>query len=251
VTQTSNVDYEKSAGDYAAHRQVHRGVLRMLCERGRLGPASIVLEVGCGTGNYARALVEQLHCWVCGLDPSAAMLAHAQAESRSVAWLLARAEEIGFPANCFDLVFSVDVIHHVADRVAFYAGAARVLQPGGRICTVTDSADIIRRREILSGYFPETIETELNRYPRISQLEAWMHAAGLAGIETVRVEEAYEVASAQPFRDRAFSSLHLIPEEAWQCGLARLERDLARGPVQGVSRYACVWGHKAAMDQQD
>ena len=38
---------------------------------------------------------------------------------------------------------------------------ARTLRPGGWVCTVTDSAEIIRRREILSGYFPETVAIEL------------------------------------------------------------------------------------------
>jgi len=110
------------------------------------------------------------------------------------------------------------------------------------VCTVTDSADIIRRREILSGYFPETVAVELARYPRLAELVAWMADAGLERVAVVTVEEPYELRTAQPFRDRAYSSLHLIAGEAWQAGLERLERDLARGPVHGVSRYACVWG---------
>jgi hypothetical protein len=139
----------------------------------------------------------------------------------------------------------VDVIHHVVDRAAYYRQAMRCLRAGGWVCTVTDSEDIIRRREILSGYFPETVEVELARYPRIAQLEAWMAEAGLAELETVTVEQVYKLTSAQPFRDKAYSSLHLIPEEAWRQGLARLERDLARGPVRGVARYACIWGRKS------
>jgi hypothetical protein len=103
---------------------------------------------------------------------------------------------------------------------------------------------VIRRREILSAYFPETVELELARYPRITQLQVWMTTAGLEGRSVVTVEEPYEVASAQPFRDRAYSSLHLISEAAWHTGLERLERDLARGPIRGSARYACVWGRK-------
>ncbi len=112
---------------------------------------------------------------------------------------------------------------------------------------MTDSKDIIRRREILSGYFPETVEKELARYPRIAQLEDWMAAAGLGAFEVVVVEAPYEITDAQPYRDKAYSSLHLISEEAWRAGLARLERDLAQGPVRGMSRYACVWGRKPAQ----
>jgi hypothetical protein len=132
-----------------------------------------------------------------------------------------------------------------AIKAAFYQQVMRILRPGGCVCTVTDSEDIIRRREILSGYFPETIEIDLARYPRIAQVQAWMAKAGLEDLDAVTVKEPYELTSARPFRDRACSSLHLIGEEAWLAGLARLERDLAHGPVQGVARYACAWGRKA------
>jgi ubiquinone/menaquinone biosynthesis C-methylase UbiE len=236
------VNYDQAADEYAAHRHVHAGVFRDLREQGRLRLDSSVLEVGSGTGNYVRALAERFGSVACGLDPSLGMLAHACAQPGRVAWVQGRAESLSFVDEAFDLVFSVDVIHHVADRATFYRQAARVLRPGGRLCTVTDSAEIIRRREILSGYFPETVEIELARYPRINQLEAWMAAAGLVAFRRVTVEAPYQITSSQPFRDRAFSSLHLISEEAWQAGLARLERDLARGPVRGTARYACLWG---------
>ncbi len=172
------------------------------------------------------------------------MLAHACGRPERVDWLLGRAERLGFAAEAFSLVFSVDVIHHVSDKAAFYREATRILKPGGHVCTVTDSEEIIRRREVLSGYFPETVEVELARYPRLADLEGWMAEAGLASLGTVPVEEPFEISSAQPYRDKAFSSLHLISEEAWRVGLERLEQALARGPIQGASRYACLWGRK-------
>ena len=240
------VDYDQNADEYAAHRQVHAGVFEELCTRGRLSAGSIVLEVGCGTGNYVGTIAGRFGCTAYGVDPSESMLAHARARPERVTWRLGQAEQLDFAGDSFDLIFSVDVIHHVADKTAFYCQAAHILKPGGRICTVTDSADIIRRREILSGYFPETVEAELARYPRVAQLETWMAGAELGAFNTVTVQAAYEITSAQPFRDKAYSSLHLIPEEAWRAGLERLERDLARGPIRGVARYACVWGRKGA-----
>jgi SAM-dependent methyltransferase len=161
-----------------------------------------------------------------------------------VNWLQGRGEQMAFAPDGFDLIFSVDVIHHVADKEAYFREVVRTLKPGGSVCTVTDSEEGIRSREILSGYFPETVACELVRYPRLAQLEAWMAAAGLVGMETRLVEEPYRVTSLEPFRHKAYSSLHLIPEGAWQAGLERLEQDLARGPVCGMSRYACLWGRK-------
>jgi ubiquinone/menaquinone biosynthesis C-methylase UbiE len=238
------VDYNRAAGEYAAHRRIHAGVFRQLWQQGRVQPESRVLEVGCGTGNYASSLAGYTGCTAWGLDPSAGMLVHARAHPERIGWVLGRAERIGLAGGIFDLLFSVDVIHHVADKAALYREAARLLRPGGQVCTVTDSEEIIRRREVLSGYFPETVEVELARYPHLADLEGWMAEAGLASLGTVVVEEPYEVSSAQPYRDKAFSSLHLISEEAWRAGLERLEQVLARGPVRGASRYACLWGRK-------
>ncbi len=167
-----NVSYEQTASAYAAHRHTHGGVSCVLCNWDGLGPGVRVLEVGCGTGNYIRALSKCQSWDAYGLDPSAAMLVQARTEPEPVSLILSRAEQMTFAADTFDLIFSVDVIHHVDDKAAFYAGVARGLRPGGQVCTVTDSADIIRRREVLSGYFPETVDRELARYPRISQLEA-------------------------------------------------------------------------------
>ena len=243
MAQTHGMNYDRAAGEYAAHRRVHSGVFRELSGRAGVGSAFRVLEVGCGTGNYASALVGRFGLAAYGLDPSSGMLMHARAHPEPVIWLQGRAESPGFASDAFDLVFSVDVIHHVADKAAFYREAARLLRPGGWVCTVTDSAEIIRRREILSGYFPETVEMELARYPRIAQLQAWMATAGLVDPEVGTVEAPYEITSAQPFRDRAYSSLHLISEDSWRAGLTRLERDLRLGPVRGTARYACLWGH--------
>lgn len=242
MRNTQAVDYDQVAGEYAAHRRIHPGVFRQLCARAALGPGSRVLEVGCGTGNYVTALADTFGCAAFGLDPSIAMLARTRWER--VQCLVGAAQALSFAADAFDLIFSVDVIHHVGDRAAFYREAARALRSGGLICTVTDSEDMIRRREILSGYFPETVEIELARYPRVAHLEAWSGAAGLEALGVVAVEEPYQITCAGPFRDRAYSSLHLIPDEAWRAGLERLERDLARGPVRGAARYACVWARK-------
>ena len=244
MAQLAAIDYNQAAGSYAVHRRVHPGVFRELCERGRIESRSTVLEVGCGTGNYVNALVGYTGCTAWGLDPSAEMLAYARARLERVGWLVGRAEQLDFAAQTFDLVFSVDVIHHVSDKAVFYRETARILRPGGQVCTVTDSEEIIRRREVLSGYFPETVEVELARYPRLADLEGWMAEAGLASLGAVVVEEPFEVSDAQPYRDKAFSSLHLISEEAWRAGLERLEQALARGPIRGASRYACLWGRK-------
>jgi SAM-dependent methyltransferase len=76
--------------------------------------------------------------------------------------------------EAFDLVLSVGMIHHVGDRVAYLREACRVLAPGGRTCTVTDSEEIIPTRRLPADYFPVTLEAELQRDPRLHDLKAGM-----------------------------------------------------------------------------
>jgi ubiquinone/menaquinone biosynthesis C-methylase UbiE len=238
------LDYDSLAGDYARHRQILPEVLQNLVEAGELDTDSQVLDVGCGTGNYTVALEETIHrsCW--GMDPSEQMLARARERTDRVQFKTGRAEQLAYPAEFFDLVFSVDVIHHVNDRPTFFREAYRVLKKGGRVCTVTDSEDIIRRRRPLSNYFPETVAVELQRYPRTADLRSMMVEAGFSGLQEVVAEREYELQDIQRYRDKAFSSLHLISPNAFKRGIQRLEQDVRDHPIPAISLYLLLWGVK-------
>ena len=240
------IDYDKIASEYARHRQVHPKVLRDLLETSGVDAASRVLEVGCGTGNYIVALEERVGCSCWGIDPSESMLSGARQRSKRIELRPGRAERLEFSDGFFDFVFSVDVIHHVGDRPAYFGEAYRVLRARGTLCTVTDSEWIIRHRQPLSTYFPETVEPELTRYPRITELRALMEQIGFAEVKETMVEFPYELTDSQAYQDKAFSSLHLISEPAFQRGIERMERDLRAGPIRCVSRYLLLWGTKSA-----
>ena len=141
-------------------------------------------------------------------------------------------------------MFSVDVIHHVDDPSAYFREAHRVLEKGGKICTVTDSEEIIRHRQPLSVYFPETIELELQRYPRVVDLQAMMSQAGFLHLQRIQAEFTYSLTDMQRYRDKAFSCLHLIAPEAFEHGLQRMGHDLRRGAIVATPRYVLIWGVK-------
>jgi SAM-dependent methyltransferase len=236
------LDYNTLATDYAQHRKIHPGVFAALMAGGEVGARSTVLEVGCGSGNYASAIRAATGATVHGIDPSREMLAKAAAQDGQLILAEGSAETLGFPDDTFDLVYSVDVIHHVKDRDAFFADALRVLKPGGRLCTVTDSHHDIARRIPLSSHFPETIPVELARYPSIGTLAQEMMLVGFGGIFEEHAERPYDLTDISGYRDKAYSSLHLIDEQAFQDGIARLEAELAQGPIRAVSLYTLLWG---------
>lgn len=235
------MNYDPLADDYSRHRRIHEGVFRRLAEHSTKVGVERILEVGCGPGAYTRALVEAgFRCY--GLDPSPEMLSRwvgASPDGR----VRGLAESLPIRDGSVDLIFSVDVIHHLHDTTAYFCEARRALRPGGGVCTVTDSESIIRARRPLSSHFPETVAVELDRYPPVERLLAEMEQVGFERLEEYEVGASYFCSDIGPYRDRAFSSLHLIDDEAFARGLARLQTDLSRGPVQAGSGYVMLWGY--------
>lgn len=239
------LNYNQLAAEYGRHRRINPGVLEALLERIGSYDAPGVLEVGCGTGNYLEAIQTISGIDVHGIDPSSEMLARLRERLPEAKTERASAEELPFPDKSLDFIYSVDVIHHVVNRPSYFSEACRVLKPGGAICTVTDSADDIRQRVPLSSHFPETIAHELRRYPAIELLRDEMTNAGFSAITTSQTRVEYDLLDASPWRDKAFSSLHLITPEEHASGVARMEADLAKGPIRGVSLYTLLWGTRS------
>ena len=231
---------------YARHRGVDATVLQRLVEHSGVNVHSLVLEVGCGIGSYAAALASSTGCNCTGIDRSPAMLAAARERGTMVNYMQGDAESLPFPDRSFHLVFSVDVVHHVGNYQSYLSEAYWVLKKGGHFCTVTDSAETIRHRGILSTYFPETVEMELRRYPEMSALREGMSRAGFTGIREVLVETPYRETDISAYREKAFSCLHYIAEDAFQRGLQRLQQDLSANPdgLPTVARCVMLWGKK-------
>lgn len=234
------MNYDLLAANYAASRRVHPGIVAKLAQAITSTGAQIAAEVGCGTGNYAAALQQATNVCVVGVEPSYGMLAFAQAVG--VSGCQGRAEALPLCDASLDFVYTVDVIHHLRDVPRYFAEVRRVLKLGSPVCSATDSQQIIATRQPLAVYWPETVASELQRYHSISRLGEWMENAGFQAVHDEDVEFAYMLHDAEPYRRRAYSTLQSIEDAAWQRGLARLEADLARGPLSCVSRYTLVWG---------
>lgn len=240
------IEYDKISEIYTQHRQnVHPEALKELLSDHNYGKNSNILEVGCGTANYIIAIesLTKSNCW--GIDPSEKMLSVARERSNRINFQLGRGERLDFSANFFDLIFSVDVIHHVEGHLEYIKEAYRTLKPGGRFCTATDSEWIIRNRRPVATHFPEIIESEIARYPRIQQLTKFMTQVGFCNIKEVLVEFSFQLKDIQAYRDKAFSSLHFISEDAFDRGIARLESEKReKGFIQCITRKLLLWGYK-------
>jgi SAM-dependent methyltransferase len=89
-----------------------------------------VLDVGCGIGMYTAAFLRETpHVFGLEIECERAL----EARERAAGVVQALGEHIPFPDAAFDVVFSHEVLEHVADDRACVAEMVRVARPGGRI----------------------------------------------------------------------------------------------------------------------
>lgn len=97
-----------------------------------INAASRVLDVGCGTGRWSKYISSKVQ-WVEAIDPSDAVFSAAKllSSTPNVRITKASADNIPFPDNSFDLVFSLGVLHHIPDTQLAMQHCVSKVKPGG------------------------------------------------------------------------------------------------------------------------
>ena len=226
-------DYDQYAATYAWTRWAVPWVVEPLARVvDGLPSGAAVLDVGCGTGNYARALSEHRADIVCaGFDISKPMLREAAARPSRARFVVGDASR-AFPCRdrVVGLAFAVDVIHHIERLATFFVEAARVLAPGGRLVLVTDSEDNLRRRS-LTKFFPEILPIELQRYPPVAALHEQAAAAGLRLLRQERAEGRIPLSHEflSKLAAKCSSAMRLLAPSDHAAGMLRVREAQARG----------------------
>ena len=115
-----------------------------MADAARVEGGQRVLDVACGTGVLARALVERVgpRGSVVGLDINEGMLAVARRKGPAIEWRQGAAEALPFADAGFDTVVSQFALMFFQDRRKAIGEMLRVLRPGGRLAVaVWDSLD--------------------------------------------------------------------------------------------------------------
>jgi ubiquinone/menaquinone biosynthesis C-methylase UbiE len=187
-----------------------------------------VLDVGCGTGSVAAALVERYRCRVWGVDPSPEMLAVAREKLPStVALRVASAEALPFRSGWFERAV-MSLVVHLVDRPRAFAEARRVLDHGGRLVVASFDPEHFHRY-YLNALFPSLRELDLARFPDRAELEQELVDAGFARVRLVPLSQVGCAARDDVLRKvegRHISTLQLLSDEEFRTGLARAEREL-------------------------
>ena len=238
------VNYDDISRVYDNVRRADADLIRRLLAAIDTIPAARVLDIGCGTGNYADALQRLSQAQIEGVDQSEGMLAHARQKNGQVRFHQGDAEQLPLDDARFGLVYMTDVIHHVPHIDRLFAEIYRVLKPGGQACIVTQSHAQIAARPI-ARFFPGTVAVDQARYPTIPAITAAATDQGLTALD-VETDGDDEMVLDHDFlelvRSRGYSMLLLITDDEYRRGLADLETALAHGdlPARHAGR-TLVW----------
>jgi 2-polyprenyl-6-hydroxyphenyl methylase/3-demethylubiquinone-9 3-methyltransferase len=142
------------------------------------------LDIGCGAGLLCEPLA-RLGAAVTGVDAAAeniaAAAAHAQGMGLDIRYMAG--EVAGLDIGTFDLVTSVEVIEHVADKPAFLADVAARLSPDGLLVMSTPNRTAASRVLLVGaaeavGYVPRGTH-HWEDFVTPEELEALLADAGL------------------------------------------------------------------------
>ena len=139
--------YEKLWGKHLHHGYYNTGkeskeeaadnLINYLVELVDIPRGAQVLDVGCGIGGTSIWLAEKLGCQVTGITISPVQIQMAREASKHLnnkpTFLLDDANNLSVKGQ-FDIVWAVEVISHLSDRVEFFRRMSRLLVPGGRFC---------------------------------------------------------------------------------------------------------------------
>jgi SAM-dependent methyltransferase len=152
-----------------------------------------VLDLGCGDGAFSAALAPKV-AEVVGAEVSEAALRRAARLHPTVAFELVPLDgPLPFPDGAFDLVWSSEVIEHVADTARWLAEIRRVLDPAGRLLLTTPSHGRLRLAVGGIERYSEPLGDHLHLYSRRSLHEvladfgfAWVEVRTAGGPPLLR-----------------------------------------------------------------
>jgi len=157
----------------------HRIALSML----NLSPKDLVLDVGCGPGNFtrgfARAANEGL---VVGLDASKTMLAVAvrKTDSANLAYVRGDASALPFRDGSFDAICCFAALYLIQQPIRALDEIVRVLAPGGRVALLSSC----NRGPLPAGVTNPVVRTLTGvRIFARDELTRALRDRGLSGIE--------------------------------------------------------------------
>ena len=231
------IDYEEMAARYDRGRARTLDAVMEWREAAAptlsVGPSGRLLDLGAGTGLWAKAFAEWFRIRVVAVEPAEAMLSTAVRERSGplISYIRGRAEALPLAGASCDCAWLSTVVHHFSDRDRALEELRRVVKPGGAVLVRSAFAGRTQGVPWLR-YFPSARAIAEARWPDVEGLvnDFERHGFRFVRLQPVRETTDPDLAHyARRVRVRADSTLAVLDDEVFQTGLLKLE-EAAAGP---------------------
>ena len=231
-------DYSKIADSYDKGRQLSdQNIvlwLGIISKYAKAPAGARLLDLGCGTGRFAIPIAKNLGFKVTGADYSKEMLDKAREKDTAglVKWDIQDAQNLSYPVDSYDIVFMSHVLHHCEDPDKVIRECYRILTKRGVILVRHGSMEQIQN-DVEHTFFPEALAVDKARIYTSFKLEDSLKNAGFLNITSEEVLQQTFV-SAKEHLERVqmknTSTLTMIPQDAFERGVRRLEEYITTHP---------------------
>lgn len=239
------IDYDDLAASYDQRYAVNplAGVREaLLALVHRLAPDS-ALEVGCGSGYWLRHLAPSIsHLF--GLDVSLGMLRETTRSGSGSSLVCADGGLLPFAAGGLDLIFCVNVLHHLDSPAEFISRSHEILRPHGALAVIALDPHRPDHHWYRYDYFPGSYEKDLERFAPEQQVRDWMLVAGFRRLESLvaeRIQRSYrgrEVLDDYFLRKSSGSHMASLEDGEHTAGMERLRSALGAGGAGDARRFS-------------
>jgi ubiquinone/menaquinone biosynthesis C-methylase UbiE len=241
-------DYNEIAKIYDDVRESDFKTVEFIIKTANIKDSSRILEIGCGTGNNLKLIKKLTKAELWGIDSSKGMLEKAKEKCEDAIFIEDDAVQLSkIEDGLFDVVYMVDVIHHIKDIDTMFQNIKRILKPNCPVIIFSDSHEHIKNR-LTTKYFPETLEPELKRYQDTPEIVQSLSMTGFKKVESGIIESGIDDAFGPKLIELAekkgYSMFGLISEEAIENGINRIKTDLLKQPIIYKQRAPYIIGIK-------
>jgi methionine biosynthesis protein MetW len=226
ASSSAEVNYADISKTYDSYRSYPDGLIKRIIELGRISQGKKVLDLGCGTGNIARQIKNNIDADLIGVDDSLAMLKVANSKSLEVICTDIDNQQLPFRDSSFDTVIVAYVIHQIKNLNFMLSEIYRVLRDGVLVLLTSSHKQIEAQHPIIKGFFPSYVAIDKGRFPDIDHIDYLLESLAFKDIkhEEVTVENIpidYEYL--QKVKNKYVSTYHLMPQSEFENGIRQLE----------------------------
>ena len=226
TSSSPEVNYADISKIYDDYRSYPDGLIKKVIELARISRGKKVLDLGCGTGNIARQIKNNIDADLIGVDVSPAMLKVAKDKSLEVVRTDIDNQQLPFRDSSFDTVVGAYVIHQIKNLNFMLSECYRVLRDGILVLLTSSHKQIEEQHPIIKDFFPSYVDIDKGRFPDIDRIDYLLRSLSFKDIQHEEVTVAnipIDHEYLQKVKNKYVSTYHLMPESEFENGVAKLE----------------------------